>query len=445
MKAIGLLWLVLCHVAVALAEDPVSASEAAWTRLRVESAWPLGTAADLTPLLEVAGARRLVLLGESTHGSQEFYAWRAEISRRLLVEQGFDFVAVEADWPSLMPLDAYVRGQAGAPASAAEALAAVTRWPAWLWRNRAFAEFAEWLRDFNARRAPAERVAVRGMDVYGPELARQALLAAVARRDAKAALALDRDLACLFRHGDDGSAYARALATGAADCAGALAEAEARLTATLPEAGRDLDLRALLRALRNAEAYYRASARVDGPSWNVRVGHMWETLADLLDADPARPAKGIVWAHNSHVGDAWYTALAWNGLRNIGQLSRNSLGADKVFIVGFANPRGQTLAARAWGESPETMAVPPALPESLDALLAGGSAGYFLFGDAQRESLALNETVFQRGIGVVYLADMDSAYYLPSRVPWRFDALLFVPDTRPLTLLDAAHPGPMKP
>ncbi|MFZ5483643.1 MAG: erythromycin esterase family protein [Pseudomonadota bacterium] len=438
MNAIGL-WLLLFCTTVALAQAPETGS--AWARLRAEASRPLVSAADLTPLVEAAGARRLVLLGESTHGSHEFYAWRAAISRRLVAEQRFNFVAVEADWPSLMPLDAYVRGLPGAPPSAAEALAAVTRWPAWLWRNQEFAEFAEWLHGHNASLPMAERVALRGMDVYGPELARRALLAALVKQDADLAAALARDLECMFRHGEDGLAYARALAEGATACDTALAAAEARLKSAASLEG-DADLVALMRALRNAEAYYRASSTVDGPSWNVRVGHMWETLADLLDTRGRAPKKGIVWAHNSHVGDAWYTALAWNGLQNIGQLSRQSLGIDNVFIVGFATTRGQTWAAPAWGEPPETMTLPTALPETLDAQLAGPSSGYFLFGASARESPALNQTVYQRGIGVVYLADLDSAYYLPCRVPWRFDALLFVPDTRPLTLLEDVHNGP---
>lgn len=415
------------------------AVEVAWRELVGSRARDLAGAADLTPLIEAAGSRSLVLLGESTHGSHEFYTWRAAISRRLIEEKDFTFVAVEGDWPVLARLDDYVRGRPDAPASAVEALRGVTRWPAWMWRNPEFAAFAEWLHGHNLGRPESARVGLHGMDVYGLDTALAALRARVATLAPDLVGRLAVHLDCIAAHVGDGSGYARALAAGeVTGCEASLAEAETLLAAAgadWPEPAR-FDVQRNLRVLRNGEAYYRLSTAPDASSWNRRIGHMWETVAALLDRPG--PARGIVWAHNTHVGDAHYTGMAWYGMDNIGRLARQDLGADRTYIVGFGSWRGQVRAATAWGEPERVMTMPAALPGSLEDLLARarGSDFLLLFGEAEREHEALNQTLGQRGIGVVYQSQDEAPHYLPTRVPWRYDALIMARETSALGVLD---------
>jgi erythromycin esterase len=446
------LWLAFCLFAAAPTTGAESQPEAvvdvpsAWHALVRQQARKLTGPDDLDSLVLQAGRRDLVLLGEATHGSHEFYTWRDHLSRRLIEEQGFDFVAVEGDSAALSRLDDYVQGRTEGVLHAADVLRTFTRWPVWMWRNREFAEFAEWLRAFNLSRAPAARVGVIGFDIYAPWSAMKNLLVLLKRHRPEIEPAFAAQLSCFGLLGDSSEAISTASADASASCLKTLDAVDAALTADRqhwPEAVqfRHADAQRHLRVVRNALSYYRTPNGND--SWNLRADHMWQALAAHLQPAPSggKPRRGIVWAHNSHIGDAYYTGLGVLGMRNIGQLSRQALGKERVFSIGLATSQGSTIAAPAWGETPGVTLMAPALADSFEALLEGTSAGsspnwWLAFGQTEHNDLALNQTLGHRGIGVVYQPALDSLYYLLSRVPWRYDALIYLRETTPLTPLD---------
>ncbi len=426
---------------VATEPDPA----AAWREVVQQRALPLASADDLSVLVALAGRHDLVLLGEATHGSHEFYTWRDRISRKLIAEQGVDFVAVEGDSAALALLDDFIQGRDELASNAADVLRTFTRWPTWMWRNREFADFADWLRTFNQSRLPEARVGVIGFDIYDPWSALDALRALLQRYRPELVPLLAAKLGCFQQLGDSGEALSAASPVASAVCLEWLEAVEVVLRADLqhwPKASRFRHEDALrhLRVVRNALVYYRTFSSSD--SWNLRTGHMWQALAEHLQpATSDSKRRGIVWAHNSHIGDAYYTGLGLLGMHNIGQLSRQALGMERVFSIGLATSKGTAIAAPAWGETPVVTAMAPAHADSFEWLLEKASAGgspdwWLLFGQPQRDDLALNQTQGHRGIGVVYQPVQDALYYLPSRVPWRYDALIYLRETTPLEPLD---------
>lgn len=434
------LWLMGCLIGASQASEPVIDSAAAWQTLVHKRAVKLSSPEDLNRLVTMAAERDLVLLGEATHGSHEFYVWRDRLSRRLISEQGFDFVAVEGDSAALARLDDYVQGRSEGTSSAAQVLRTFTRWPAWMWRNQEFAEFVEWLRTFNLTRPPEARVGVLGFDIYDPWSAADASLALLQRHRPDGANEFAARLACFTQLG--GSDESIAKAPEAEQCRLELSAAEATLHADVakwPAAMRYRYEEAVrhLRVVRNALEYYRTQSGTD--SWNLRANHMWQTLAAQIEGGRGR--RGIVWAHNSHIGDAYYTGLGDLGMHNIGQLSRQALGALRVFSIGLATSEGSAIAAPAWGETPSVTAMAPARADSLEALMLQGADvatpnWWLLFGPAERDDIALNQTLGHRGIGVVYQPEQDALYYLPTRMPWRYDALIYLRETTPLQPLE---------
>lgn len=418
----------------------------AWHELVRQKAHSLTGPDDLDPLITQAGQRDLVLMGEATHGSHEFYVWRDQLSRRLITEQAFNFVAVEGDSAALARLNDYVQGRGDKFVHAADVLRTFMRWPAWMWRNREFAEFAEWLRAFNMQRPAEERAGLVGMDIYDPWAALDALLTLLQRHRPERAAGFAAQLACFARLGESAETHAQAPAELAADCLEALRTAEAALNSDVANWPANTTFRyeeaqRHMRVVANAASDYRASS--DAASWNLRASHMWQVLAAHLEGGSAsgKRRRGIVWAHNSHIGDAYYTGLGVLGMHNVGQLSRNALGMHRVYSIGLATSQGRTIAAAAWGETPGITPLAPAHPNSLEALLLQTSDAakpdwWLTFSQSERDNMALNQTLGHRGIGVVYLPEQDALYYLPTRVPWRYDALIYLLETTPLQLID---------
>lgn len=444
---VWLAFLVFSAPRTASAESPSEKAvdvPSAWHALVRQQAHTLTGPDDLDLLVQQAGRRDLVLLGEATHGSHEFYTWRDRLSRRLIAEHGFDFVAVEGDSAALARLDDYVQGRTDGVLHAADVLRSFTRWPAWMWRNQEFAEFVEWLRAFNQSRAPAARVGVIGFDLYDPWSAMEALLALLKRHRPEFGPAIAEQIRCFGQLGDNGEAVSAASADALASCLKTLDAVDAALREDWthwPESQRlrHEDTLRHLRVVRSALTYYRSSNGND--SWNLRADHMWQALAAHLQPAPpsGKPRRGIVWAHNSHIGDAYYTGLGVLGMHNIGQLGRQALGMERVFAIGLTTSRGSTIAAPAWGATPAVTEMAPAHTDSFEALLgsASGSPNWWLtFGQVERDDLALNQTLGHRGIGVVYHPTQDGLYYLLSRVPWRYDALIYWRETTPLTPLE---------
>jgi erythromycin esterase-like protein len=401
---------------------------------------------DLDALLARVGDARFVLLGEASHGTSEFYKWRAEISKRLILEKGFRFLAVEGDWPSCEHLDRFIRGDKEAGSDVEETLAAFDRWPTWMWANQEIAELAEWLRSRNMTWPMERRVGFHGLDVYSLWDSLYAVTSYLRRADPGAIGAAHRAFRCFEPYGEDAQDYARATARLVpTTCEDEVVELLAQMHRRAPSYRADdawdafcAEQNALV--VKNAEAYYRAMVRGGADSWNVRDKHMAATLERLAN-HYGPESRGIVWEHNTHIGDARYTDMAEDGSINVGQLVRERWGDPDVVLVGFTTHRGHVIAARAWDAPAERMEVPEARPGSWDDLLhQAGEGDQLLLLDALKDRPAFQRHLGQRAIGVVYHPEYERfGNYVPTILPRRYDALLHIDET------DALHPLPSLP
>jgi erythromycin esterase len=400
---------------------------------------PLTDPGDLEILLDRVGDARVVMLGEASHGTHEFYAWRAAISRRLIDEKGFSFVAVEGDWPDCDRVDRAVRCRPDAPADPREALLGFERWPTWMWANDEVVDFARWLHARNVTRDESERTGFHGLDVYSLWESLREILTYLREHDpdqVPAALAAYR---CFEPYGEDAQEYAWATRMVPTSCANevidllvGLRQRAAGDGATRFGAWQNAEVVA------GAERYYRAMVRGGRQSWNVRDRHMDESLDRLL-RHYGPGSKAVVWAHNTHVGDARATDMADAGEVNIGQLARERYGADHVVLVGFGTHRGTVIAGDAWGAPMEVMPVPPGRRHSLEEALhtAAPEQALFVFPrDGQPD--VLTDELDHRAIGVVYHPDREKyGNYVPTVLGERYDAFCWFDQSqavRPLHL-----------
>ncbi|HEX6589765.1 MAG TPA: erythromycin esterase family protein [Longimicrobiales bacterium] len=410
----------------------------------LNDAWrPLETDADLDAVLERVGDRRVVLLGEASHGTSEFYTWRARITKRLIEEHGFHFVAVEGDWPDCWEVNRYARALPGAGPGAHDVLHAFHRWPTWMWANREVVEFAEWLRSRNDEREPESRVGFYGLDVYSLWDSMDAVLRYLEDVDAEAAERARNAYGCFDPYQEDVQEYALASRYVPQTCeeevVGILRDLRHKagryLSETLrggdadPLLARELLFDAQQNALvaKNAEAYYRTMVRGGAASWNLRDLHMVETLDRLL-AHHGPESRGIVWEHNTHIGDARATDMAAGGMVNVGQLVREKYGDDDVLLVGFSSYEGTVIAGRWWGAPMEVMHVPRARRDSWeDVLHATGRGDGIVVTDALARVADASARRGHRAIGVVYQpAHEMHGNYVPTVLPDRYDVLIHI-------------------
>jgi len=395
---------------------------------------PLHGPADLDPLMDRIGAARYVLLGEASHGTSEYYTWRAELSKRLIEEKGFSFIAVEGDWPDCDRVNRYVKGREGD--SARDVLHAFERWPTWMWANEEVVALAEWMRGRNDGLPEERKAGFYGLDVYSLWESMYAVMGYLQKHDPVALPAARRAFRCFEPYGEDAQDYARATAWVKASC-----EDEAidllgtlrRKASRHPGDGREDRFAAEQNALvvKNAEAYYRTMVKGGPDSWNLRDTHMAETL-DRLMRFHGPTAKGIVWEHNTHVGDARFTDMADEGMFNVGQLARERHAVEGVVLVGFGSYEGTVIAGDEWGAPMEAMRVPPGRPGSWEDVLhtAGADDKLLIFDDPPD---ALLDTVGHRAIGVVYHPERERyGNYVPTVVPRRYDAFVYLDRTRAL-------------
>jgi erythromycin esterase-like protein len=433
------------------------------------AAHPLtGADTDYDALLALIGDTRLVLLGEASHGSYEFYAARAAITRRLIAERGFTAVAVEADWPDAERVNRYVRGLSDDPTPEA-ALGDFSHFPTWMWRNTVVRDFVGWLRAHNDGRAPGSpRAGFYGMDLYSLRRSIGAVLDYLDRVDVEAAAEARTRYACFGQFNADPQRYGSAAHAGLATCEEAVVEQLVALQRQVAELTRQdgrlaedahFSAEQNARLVKDAEAYYRAMYRGRVESWNLRDRHMAETLEALLahlDRQGGR-AKLVVWAHNSHLGDARATEHAQRGQHNVGQLVRERYGAAAV-LVGFSTYAGTVTAATAWGRPAERKRVRPGLPGSYEALFHAiaerGEPAEQLIDTARRDLTPMwdfmlllrdggpaAETLrgprLERAIGVIYRPETERAsHYRQTRLADQFDALLYFDQTQALRPLE---------
>jgi erythromycin esterase-like protein len=410
-------------------------------------AYPLENAPDLEPLLQRIGDARVVMLGEASHGTSEYYTWRSRISRRLIEEKGFSFIAVEGDWPDCYRVNCWVKGDRDG-GSARGVLHAFERWPTWMWANEEIVVLAEWLRRHNEEQPTERKVGFYGLDVYSLWDSLHAVTDYLSRVDGRAIEAAIRAFRCFEPFGEDPQEYAWATTLVPSSCEGAVVEMLSSLCRQAPQYrsaaidGREAFFNAEQNALvaRNAERYYRTMVRGGPGSWNVRDTHMMETLERLLEHH-GPDAKAIVWEHNTHIGDARATDMVAEGMVNIGQLARERRADDDVVLVGFGSYEGSVIAGRKWGAPMQRLPVPPAREGSTEALLHQAlrqDALFILTGDRPVPP-ALNETRGHRAIGVVYNPENERwGNYVPTRLAERYDAFLYLDRTtalRPLHMV----------
>ena len=420
-----------------------------------DAALPLtGVPAAYDPLLELIGDARLVLLGEASHGSHEFYATRAALTRRLIAEKDFTAVAVEADWPDAYRANCYVRGTGG-DASAAMALSGFKRFPTWMWRNTVVVAFVDWLRAFNQARPPEARPAgFYGLDLYSLYGSIEAVIGYLDRVDPEAAVRARDRYACFEHYNRDSQEYGVATSAGlAASCEDAVVAQLVDLQRRAQEyASRDGPVAAdayfyaeqNARLARNAEEYYRAMYRGRVSSWNLRDRHMAATLDAViahLDRNDG-PSKVVVWAHNSHLGDARATAMGAGGELNVGQLVRERYGRDAV-NVGFTTYTGTVTAASDWGGVAERKRVRPGLSGSYEALFHAVGRPRFLLPlrDGGLAAERLRDERLERAISVIYQPETERwSHYVEARLADQFDAVIHIDETRALEPLERSAP-----
>jgi len=424
------------------------------------AAHPLRSAkSDFDPLMQLVGDARFVLLGESTHGTHDFYRERAAITRRLILEKGFTAVAVEADWPDAYRVNRYVRG-VDEDADGRQALSGFERFPAWMWRNRNVFELVEWLRMHNAELAAgASQVGFYGLDLYSLFASIGEVLRYLDRIDPEAARHARERYACFDHYQQDSQRYGYATGYGLAqNCEDEVVTQLAELRAHAAQYGNAKSVNAHLarddffyveqnaRLVQNAERYYRAMYQGRISSWNLRDRHMADTL-DALAVHlslPGVPAKIIVWEHNSHIGDASATEIGRQGEWNVGQLARSSYGRDAV-LIGFTTHRGTVTAASEWDAPAECKRVRPALPGSIEEIFHHtGISGFVLSlraagSEENAAARALSATeLLERAIGVIYLPESERrSHYFYANVGRQFDAVVHIDETSALQPLDA--------
>lgn len=404
-----------------------------------EQALPLSEEKHLDPLYAAIAGRRFALLGESTHGTREYYQWRAAISRHLIEEQGFNYVAIEGDWQAIYRINNYIKGRTAEGLDARTLLHnQLTRWPQWMWANEEFAEFVEWLRTYNKELPAEQQIGLYGLDMQDPEDSMQAVLGWFAEHD-KSHYENVREIYQQIRSFPENfRGYAQYLVRGGDRLKDSLALPAKLLTDHIENAPKKAD-GALWSAWQNALAVQSAEAQFYGAttrgpkSWNARASHMHESLLRLAQRH-GQESSGIVWAHNTHVGDASATDMTQRGEVNIGELLRASQGAEQVFLLGFGTHKGEVIAGPAWGAKLQTLDLIPARPDSFEGLLHQSELGQaLLLFDKQAREGVLGSPLPQRAIGVVYRPPHEA--YINTRLTHRYDGFIYFDNTSALSPL----------
>jgi erythromycin esterase-like protein len=402
--------------------------------------------ADYRPLLDLVGNASFVLLGEGSHGTHDFYAARAEITKRLVEEKGFSAVAVEADWPDAYRVNRYVRGE-GDDKDAHSALSGFRRFPTWMWRNTVVLDFVEWLRTFNSGRSANANAEFFGLDLYSLFNSIEAVLEYLDRVDPEAAMRARYRYGCFEHFGEDSQAYGYVasfdLSRSCEDAAiDQLIDLQRRAVDLLTRGDGDdfFDAEQNARLVKNAEEYYRSMFRGRQSSWNLRDTHMADTVDALVThlKRHEREPKIIVWAHNSHLGDARATEMGARGELNVGQLLRQKYGAETV-LIGFTTYTGTVTAATEWDDPGERKHVRPALPDSYElGFHQVGIPRFFLdLRNGAGSTALLSKPRLERAIGVIYRPETERvSHYFRADMREQFDGVFHFDETRAVEPLE---------
>jgi erythromycin esterase-like protein len=404
------------------------------------------TEGDHQPLLERVGDARFVLLGEASHGTHDFYHERAEITKRLIIEKGFNAVAVEADWPDAYRVNRYVRGESDDP-DANSALAGFQRFPTWMWRNTVVLEFVEWLRNANSSRTAASKTGFYGMDLYSLFNSMAAVIEYLDGVDPEAARRARYRYSCFEHFGEDSQAYGYAASFDLSqscedEAVKQLIELQRQAMVHLGGSNGDdlFDAEQNARLVKNAEEYYRSMFRGRQSSWNLRDTHMVETIDALVGylSRHGHTPKIVIWAHNSHLGDARATEMGARGELNVGQLIRQKYGSQAV-LVGFTTHSGTVTAATNWDDPGEVKQVRPALPDSYELGFHDTHIPRFFLalGSDARNTALLSRTRLERAIGVIYRPETERiSHYFRADLARQFNAIFHFDHTHALEPLE---------
>lgn len=395
----------------------------------------INQADDLDILIDSIKNKRVVMLGEASHGTKEYYRLRRIITQRLIRDHAFSFVAIEGDWPDADRLNKYIK--TGAGVNARQVLKQNKRWPTWMWANDEIVKLAEWMRN--------EGAGFYGLDMYSLFESISEVVGYMRKNSPRLALEVERRYSCFEPFGGNEIAYARSLVKFPKGCE---QEVIANLRQMLELRVQDVEKNgeALFSAIQNAyiissaETYYRSMFAASENGWNIRDGHMMDTLDRLLE-NSGEGAKGIVWAHNTHIGDYRATDMEKNGYINIGGLARQSYGDENVALVGFGSYQGEVLASHAWEGPEEIMNLPPAKANSYEDYFHRVSVSkkarqYYLVLNRERSTI-LSQKLGHRAVGVVYHPEQESrSNYVPTELAKRYDAFVFIDRT---TALNSLH------
>lgn len=398
-----------------------------------DKSYHLKTSEDLDALMDFIGDSKHVFLGEASHGTHEFYTWRTAISKKLIEEKGFDFIAVEGDWPDCYKLNRFVKSYDFQNQKPEEILKTFDRWPSWMWANWEVVALLEWMKNFNKTKAANQKAGFYGLDVYSLWESMEAIVGYLEKYDPESAKLVKKALKCLEPYGEDEIKYARAQFSVSASCKDPLikmlSEIKRKSINYNHDAEAALNTEQNAQVAVNAERYYRNMIGFNDNTWNIRDRHMMDSLHRLLKFHGSN-AKSIVWAHNTHIGDAKFTNMADAGMYNIGQLAREEL--DKVKLIGFASHSGKVIAGKQWGAAMQEMEVPEAVEGSIEQILHDETPEdrYILFNKSQSR---FARTIPHRAIGVVYDPTLESrGNYVPSFLSSRYDALIYMDQTQAL-------------
>jgi len=408
-------------------------------------ATPLPVVSAVEPLLERIGEARIVMLGEASHGSHEFYAYRSYITRRLIEEKGFNCVAVEGDWPDCYRINRFVKGYENGERTPAEVLHAFNRWPTWLWANQETAAFMSWLRSFNATKSLKDKAGFYGLDLYSLWESLDRIMEYLDQHDPSSVQLAREALRCFEPYREkDGISYGRAARIVPDHCEQKVVDLLCAIRKNLPVYDGDhenaLNIEQNAHVVANAEDYYRTMIEGGPHSWNLRDKHMADTLTRLLDFH-GPGSRIVVWAHNTHIGDARATDMVEEGMFNIGEIARIRHHSKGVVLVGFGSYEGTVLAARQWGDPMQIMRMPEARRGSWEYYMhKAGEGDKLLLLDGLSEDILMMEHHFpHRAIGVVYDPKYEQyGNYVPSILPLRYNAFIHLDRTRALHALHLA-------
>jgi erythromycin esterase len=403
-----------------------------------QSAHPLQSKDDLEPLFKRIGDSRIVMLGEASHGTHEYYTWRAYITKRLIEEKGFNFIAVEGDWPDCYKLNRFIKGYDTENNSAYKLLHDFNRWPTWMWGNWEIVALANWLLIHNKNLPRNKKIGFYGLDVYSLWESMESIMQYLKKTDVSALKIAETAFNCFepYRK-EEGQSYAKASQFVPELCETEVVHLLKEIQQKLPTYNSDYEnvFNAEQNALVavNAEKYYRAMIKGGPHSWNIRDRHMAETLERLMNFH-GKDAKVIVWEHNTHIGDARATDMAGEGMFNIGELARIKHYDKGVVLVGFGSYKGKVMAGKSWGAKMQAMEMPEARNGSWEYLLHEVSnKNKLLLMDDFMNDVFMESYIDHRAVGVVYNPVYEQyGNYVPTILPLRYDAFIYLDETKAL-------------